>query len=173
MGELHLTLNQLGSGSISCLRPGVKTERLVRSNERQDHRSDLCFLCEHTVTDPMYLEILEQFVYPQVSAFQPSIIYQQDWAPPLWNMDVRGSLNSTFPNLWIRRDGPICWPPRSLDQTLLNFFLWGYVKDRVFATPWRDCYNPVTSEMLTRTLQEFEYRLDIVCATNGANVDVY
>ena len=38
-GELNMMLNQLGSGSISCLRPEVETERLVRSNERQDHRS--------------------------------------------------------------------------------------------------------------------------------------
>ena len=41
MGELHLMLNQLGSGSISCLRLAVENERLARSNERQDHRSVL------------------------------------------------------------------------------------------------------------------------------------
>ena len=52
MGELHLMLNQFGSGSISCLRPAVETERLVRSNERQDHWS-------------VYLDMLEQFVYPR------------------------------------------------------------------------------------------------------------
>jgi hypothetical protein len=29
----------------------------------------------------------------------------------------------------------IAWPPRSPDLTLLNFLLWGFVKDRVFAPP--------------------------------------
>ena len=67
--------------------------------------------------------------------------------------------------------------------TPLDFFLWGYVKDRVFATPVsdigelrnriRDVISTITDEMLTRTLQEFEYRLDIIRATNGAHVEVY
>ena len=36
--------------------------------------------CEPTVTGPMYLDMLEH-VYLQVTAFQPSIIYQPDGAP--------------------------------------------------------------------------------------------
>ena len=60
----------------------------------------------------MYLDMLEQFVYPKVAAFQPIIISQQDGAPPHWSMDVRVSRNATFPNRLIGRDGPICWPPR-------------------------------------------------------------
>ena len=96
------------------------------------------FYCETTVAGPMYLDMLEQFMYPQVAAFQPSIIYQQDGAPPHCSMDVPGSLNATFPNQWIGHHGPICWPPRSPDLTLLDLFLWGYVKDCVFATPVND-----------------------------------
>ena len=82
MGELHLMLNHLGSGSISCLRRqsklnvwcGLMKNRIIGS----------FFYCEPTVTGPVYLGILEQFIYPQVAAFQPSIIYQQDGAPPHW-----------------------------------------------------------------------------------------
>ena len=140
-------LNQLGSGSISCLRPAVETERLVRSNERQDHRSVL--FCESTVTGPVYLDMLEQFKYPQVTAFQPSIIYQQDGAPPHWIMDVRGSLNATFPTRWIGLDGPICWPPRSPHLTPLDFLLEGpcicdsseWYRKTTNPNPWGDCYN--------------------------------
>ena len=32
----------------------------------------------------------------------------------------------------------IPWPPRSLDITPLDFFLWGYVKDIVYKTKVRD-----------------------------------
>ena len=89
-------------------------------------------------------------------------------------MDVRGSLYATFPNRWIGLDGPICWPPHSPDLTPLDFFLWAYVKDRVFATivndigelRIRDVIARIAAEMLTRTLQEFEYRLGIVRDTN-------
>ena len=33
---------------------------------------------------------------------------------------------------------PTPWPPRSPDITSLDFFLWGYVKNRVYRTPVRD-----------------------------------
>ena len=78
------------------------------------------------------------YLYPQVVAFQPSIIYQQNEVPPHWSMDVRGSINATFPIRWIGREGPMCWPSRSPDLTPLDFFLWGYAKDCVFATPVND-----------------------------------
>ena len=174
-------------------------------------------------------------MYPQVTVFQLSIIYQQDGARSHWStdvqaresprgmrrsgtilriitshtwvyafsladsivstflsrlfswldhsMDARGSLNTTFPNQWIRHDGPICWPPCSPVLTPLDFILWGYVKERVFATPVnyigelririRDVIATIIGEMLTRTLQNFEYMLDIVRTTNGAHVEVY
>lgn len=88
--------------------------------------------------------------------------------------------NNNNHNRWIGRDGL----PRSLDLTPLDFFLWDYVKDRVFATPVnnilelrtqirRDTIATVTGDILERTWQEVEYRLNIVRATNGAHVEVY
>ena len=57
------------------------------------------------------------------------------------------------------------------------------MKDRVFATPVndipelrtriRDVIATITAEMLVRTLQETECRLDIIHGTNGAHVEVY
>ena len=65
----------------------------------------------------------------------------------------------------------------------LNFFLWGYVKDRVYRMPVRDVETlqsriievlaSVNEEMLENTWREIEYRLDILRATNGAHVEVY
>ena len=127
--------------------------------------------------------MLEQFLYPEVADLQPNIIFQQDGAPPYWGLDVRRSLNATFQDRWIGRGGPIRWPPRSPDLTPLDFFLWGYVKDRVFVPPVNDLPDlrariretiaTVPMDMLERTWQETEYRLDIVRATNGAHVEVY
>ena len=66
---------------------------------------------------------------------------------------------------------------------LLSFFLWGYVKDRVYRTPVSDVETlqsriidvlaTVNEEMLKNTWREIEYRLDILRATNGAHVEVY
>jgi len=84
-------------------------------------------------------------------------------------------LDATFPNRWIGRDGPTPWPPRSPDITPFDFFLWGYVKDKVFSTPVPDITNlkaritdgiaTVTEDMLENTWRETDYRLDVLRAT--------
>ena len=92
-------------------------------------------------------------------------------------------LNDTFPERWIRRDGPIPWPPCSPDITPLGIFLWDYVKDIVYRTKVRDlsdlqlriieAIGTVTVDMIARTWLETEYRLDILRATDGAHVELY
>ncbi|GBL81016.1 hypothetical protein AVEN_83102-1 [Araneus ventricosus] len=44
------------------------------------------------------------------------------------------------------------WPPRSPDLNPLTFFLWGYIKQRVYATP-------------PPTLQELRNRITDACAS--------
>jgi hypothetical protein len=75
------------------------------------------------------------------------------------------------------------WPPRSSDITPLDFFLWGYVKDRIYATKVRDlgdlrariveAVGTITPDMLQRTWTELDCRLDILPVANGARVEVY
>jgi len=91
-------------------------------------------------------------------------------------------LDATFPNRWIGRDGPIPWPPRSPDVTPIHFFLWGYVKDKLFSTPFPDITNlkaritdafaTITEDMLENTWREIDYRLYVLRATKGAHVEV-
>jgi len=92
-------------------------------------------------------------------------------------------LDATFPNRWVGRDGQTPWPPRSPDITPLDFFLWGYVKEKVFSTPVTDITNlkaritdafaTITEGMLENTWREIGYRLDVLRATKGAHVEVY
>ena len=82
-----------------------------------------------------YVDMLALYVASQLEAFQ------QDGAPPHWGSHVRRFLDATFRNRWIGRDGPTPWPPRSPYITPLDFFLWGYVKDKVFLTPIPDITN--------------------------------
>ncbi|GBM20964.1 hypothetical protein AVEN_253749-1 [Araneus ventricosus] len=99
-------------------------------------------------------------------------MFQQDGAPPYWGSLVCDFLNETFPERWIGRGGPTTWPPCSPDITPLDFFFWGYIKDRVFATPTADVEElkariqaavcTVTEDMLKNTWRELEYRLDIL-----------
>jgi hypothetical protein len=64
----------------------------------------------------------ELFGVPQTACLQPNVSFD-DGAPPPWGLTVRQSLNKTFPNRWIVRDGTIPRPSRSPDITLLDFFL--------------------------------------------------
>ena len=65
----------------------------------------------------------------------------------------------------------------------LNLFLWGYVKDKVFSILVPDITNlkaritdgfaTITEDMLENTWREIGYRLDVLCATKGAHVEVH
>jgi hypothetical protein len=92
-------------------------------------------------------------------------------------------LDAAFPNRRIGRDGPTPWPPRSPDITLLDYFLWGYIKDKVFSTPVpgttnlkariSDPFATITEDMLENKSREIYYPLDVLRVTKEAHVEVY
>ena len=65
----------------------------------------------------------------------------------------------------------------------LIFFLWGYIKNIVYAEKIRNIQHlqeritsaieTVTEDMIQKTWQEIEFRLDISRATNGAHIEMY
>jgi hypothetical protein len=95
------------------------------------------FFAQKTVTGSSSLDILQLYAFPQLEHLQPNVFLQQDRAPPHWSLDVWRAINATFSGCWIGRD----WPPRSPDITSLDFFLWGYMKDRIYATEVQDLRN--------------------------------
>lgn len=140
------------------------------------------FFAEQTVNATTYKDMLELYAIPQLFELQPTVFFQQDGAPPHWALEVRRTLDNTFPARWIGRGGPIAWPPRSPDLTPLDFFLWGFVKDKVYRTRVIDLDDlkariraaiaSVDIDMLRRVWTELEFRLDVVRATRGAHVEV-
>ena len=81
----------------------------------------------------MSLEWTQQHtIMPELHDRQPRVLFQLDGAPPHCGLRVRKALDDAFPNRWIGRDGPTFWPARSPDITPLDFFLFGYVKTKVF-----------------------------------------
>jgi hypothetical protein len=83
------------------------------------------------------LDKLEHFLFPQFGEYdhEGGMHFQQDGAPPHYHRDVRKCLNTRFPGQWIGRAAPIPWLPRSPDFIPLDFFLWGFVKGRVYVPP--------------------------------------
>lgn len=107
-----------------------------------------------TINGLRYQQMLAEFVWPAVSNFileDEPFYYQHDGAAPHFARVVRDWMNEHFQNQWIGRRGYIDWPPRSPDLTVPDFFLWGYLKDRVYGR------NPVNlAELRTAITEEVE-----------------
>lgn len=84
------------------------------------------------VNGPDYLRMLEEKLLPHLNEIGHPIFFQQDGAPAHYTTPVRHWLDCWFPNRWIGRSGPIPWPARSPDLTPLDYFLWGYLKHKVY-----------------------------------------
>ncbi|GBL91398.1 hypothetical protein AVEN_136910-1 [Araneus ventricosus] len=81
-----------------------------------------------------------------------NVWFQHDGAPPHKVSSVQQYIRDTFQQQVIGYDGCVEWPPRSPDLNPLDFFLWGYIKQRVYATP-------------PPTLQELRNRITNACAS--------
>lgn len=100
------------------------------------------YFFQGNLTAARYLNFLQTDLLPALALIFPNgnnadvpredIWFQQDGAPPHFGADVRQYLDVTFPGRWIGRRGAIEWPPRSPDLTPLDFFLWGYLKSKVY-----------------------------------------
>lgn len=73
--------------------------------------------------------------------------FQHDGCPAHYARNVREYLDNQFPARWIGRGGPFAWPPRSPDLTVLDFYLWGRVKETVYTT------RPTTREDMILRIQ--------------------
>lgn len=62
--------------------------------------------------------------------------------------DSLSAVRENFGQKVISKRGAINWPRRSQDLSLVDFFLWGYFKSKVFNS------NPVSLDKLTENIQE-------------------
>jgi len=149
------------------------------------------YFFDGTLTDQRYLEFLRNELIPDVCLMFPnannpnipgySIWFQQDGAPPHFSREVRQYLNEVFPGRWIGRRGQLEWPARSPDLTPMDFFLWGYLKHRVYVNKpnsVEELKNKITyeiqqipPEMIHNVLEEFELRLAYCQEVNGAQFE--
>ncbi|GBN15125.1 hypothetical protein AVEN_173279-1 [Araneus ventricosus] len=96
-------------------------------------------------------------------------------------------LNRELPHRWIGRTGlddiPLLPPPpRSPDLTSCDFFLWGYVKDKVYVPPMpttlRALQERITAAvtdidgiMQLNVCTELDYRWDVCRVTKSAHIE--
>lgn len=144
------------------------------------------YFFEATLTGAAYLEFLELDLIPELARRFPNqqnqrLFFQQDGAPPHFLRAVRDFLNTVFPNRWIGRRGAIEWPPRSPDLTPLDYFLWGYLKSKVYINRpnnLQDLKDRITAEIahisqqtIRKVIEEFSFRIEYCLQVNGEHFE--
>ena len=120
-----------------------------------DHVIDRYFF-DGRSTGQVYANFLQN-VLPQLMEDVPMHVRIYMWmqhygAPPQYALCSRQVINKIFDEKWIGRGGPVAWSPRSSDLTLPDYFLWGFVKERVIAV------EPTTPDDMNERVRRALYR---------------
>ncbi|XP_067130452.1 uncharacterized protein [Centruroides vittatus] len=140
-------------------------------------------------TGESYLDLLENVVHPLLvdivelddRYLEDRLTFQQDGAPPHCARSVIEFLNTAFSGHWIGRRGPLEWPARSPDLSPLDFFLWGHLKSKIYATEPRsleelrqriidECCQ-ITPETFRSVRNRFEQNLYYCMEVSGAQFE--
>ncbi|KYM80430.1 hypothetical protein ALC53_09121 [Atta colombica] len=60
-----------------------------------------------------------------------TLIYQHDGAPAHFSRRTKQILDARFPERWMGRGGPIIWLAKSPDLNMLDYFVWGHIKNLI------------------------------------------
>lgn len=136
-----------------------------------------------TVTSQRYVAMINEFMIPQLEENnydKDKMWFQQDGATAHTARISMQALRSLFPGRLISRNGDLPWPPRSPDLTVCDFFLWGYLKSRVYMNKPRTIqelkaaiHNETTSipgDMLERAMQNVKNRLQECVRQEGRHL---
>lgn len=143
------------------------------------------FFFEENLNAQRYEILLVDQIIPAIRNIFPNnfeeIWFQHDEAPAHFGLGPRQILNETFPLRWIgrrnRNEGGEDWPPRSPDLTPLDYYLWGYLKSKVYKTKpesiqeliqrIRDEIDLIPFETNRRAISAFYQRLAYCQEVNG------
>ena len=102
-----------------------------------------------TVNSDRYLNMLQEFFFPRLDKLDlGDIWFQQDGATAHTSRASMAVLREHFPERLISIRGDLEWPARSPDLTPCDFFLWGFLKSRVYVN------RPSTLQDLKTNIQE-------------------
>lgn len=103
------------------------------------------YFFEGNVNGRKYLDMLDNFVFPNLSQsynindIQQAALHRlwwfQDGATPHRTIPVRRRIRQVFGGRVAALGHPLEWPARSPDLTPCDYFLWGYIKQKVYKTP--------------------------------------
>lgn len=136
-----------------------------------------------TVTSERYRQMITEFFLPEVRRKRIPIRrvwFQQDGATAHTARISMEAIRPVFRGRIISRFGDINWPPRSPDLSMCDYFLWGYLKARVYQHKARTLEElkeairvevvQIDRAMLERVEANFRERLEMCIAENGRHL---
>ncbi|XP_039292755.1 uncharacterized protein LOC120353366 [Nilaparvata lugens] len=119
-----------------------------------------------TVTSERYVTMLQTFLQPELEELVEEqdlgeIWFQQDGATAHTARISMDLLREMFPGRLISLRGDVKWPARSPDLSVCDFFLWGYLKEKVFN------HRPHTLEELKDKIREEIQALPVAICQNA------
>ena len=123
-----------------------------------------------TVNSARYIEMITNFLRPELRRRRincANVWFQQDGATAHTANELMTIARNMFPGHLISRFGDVPWPPRSPDLSTCDFFfLWGYLKWRVYAHKTRTLNDlkevirqeirPIGRQLLARVMDDFK-----------------
>lgn len=140
------------------------------------------------LTGQRYLEYLRTNIEESIEdlplTYLQNFYLQQDGAPPHNARIVTDYLDNRYENRWIGTNGPIRWPPRSPDITPLDFFVWPFLKEKVFSAGAPQNLNIliqkirvslllITPEMMRNVQQSLYRRINMCVHHRGGNFEQF
>lgn len=144
------------------------------------------YFFERNMNQNSYLEMLDNFLLDHLHNMplndRQKVYFQQDGHPAHSTRIVREWLDGQFPGRWIGRNGPILWPPRSPDLTIMDFYLWGYLKQKVYGSPLnnnlielkrriRDTVNAIPIQDIRNAYKGFTNRAERCVMVGGSTFE--
>jgi hypothetical protein len=139
------------------------------------------FFIDGNLNGTKNLELLRVHIIPQIQDLNiENVWFHMDGALPHSTRAITTFLNEAFENRWISRFEPTVWPARSPDLSPNDFFLWAYLKSKVYdnvviqnvqvKTRFRGVCNDINPNCLRNASQGF-HRLAYCLESEGGHFE--
>ena len=126
------------------------------------------YFFDGNVDGEKYRDMITTHLIPQLRTKRmlSNCIYQQYGATPHTAGETIQLLQHHFPGRLISSKSDFEWPSNSPDLNPLDYFLWGYVKQKVYITEVNEALETVPQFMLAKAINSVSMRL-LLCETNN------
>ena len=142
------------------------------------------------ISGQVYLDMMNEQVVPEMmERFQYNLFGDELFPDKWWFQDGAGAhraqivtrrLHELFGPRFVALHQEVEWPARSPDLTPCDFFLWGYIKDRVFKNPCLNLRVSIINEfenlvnrrdIILRSIRAMQTRAEKCILNNGGHVE--